>query len=665
MGFGKLGRLLATTITVITLQPLPVLAQTSLPIELTSPSSPADRPFSYLDPCFKQDSLLAIISTQYADAGWFDQALQLNETIREEKAKGSARVHIADRLAAAGQVDRALQLIETIPPLSLSPITFQLGNLRTLGLQAIAVRVAARNPEQALQIAAQIPDSFDRAVTLFNLATQQAKAGQVAEADRLFAQAFQLVKTNRARPMLAGDIGLQSQLQIITQQLLEANQPDRALQVVQVVFDDFSRDMLLTEIGVKLARTGQIDQALQITPKLQQFGKEAILFEVIEQLLKAKQIDRALQVAQSLPPDSSQGFKLSQIAEKLAQAGQIDRALQVARGIQRDRIGRAVALANIGVAVAESGQLDRALQIAAEVPLDDLKLNVQAEVAAQRIKTGQIDQALKQIRQIQSLASRSHVLSRVAKPLLDAKQPARAESVLAEALKLAQGLKNPQEKAQALRSVAIAQARIGQYRAAGPLAQTISNAGVKRQTFRRLTEIALKEKQFHAVLDLTAFVPDTSLKAEMLLKVVNAFVQAKQYDRALEVLAQIDNRWEIAQTDFNYTEIWSGMAVKAEVMAAITLKLVEAGLPEQAVLVAQQVPADTNKAIVLATLAVRLTQSGQRDRAESLFTQAIKLARTGNLTTGETAQSNRMIQQICRSRTQPIKPIKPTPGSNR
>jgi tetratricopeptide (TPR) repeat protein len=447
-------------------------------------------------------------------------ALETARSVRNEYMRAAAIGGVAVASGEAGSIAEALRLVRAIDNKSLRRLQIRevAWQLRSLALARgeDGVIVAALKEVEALEEEEPPPSFFTgvHAASEFGpplgiIVTAQARADKISEAlqvarsikdkmsrtEVIAAVAVEVAIAGKIRHSLeiVQSIEDHSERRLVLDRLLEpkslsplmmmpsiderpgkVEELGEAATIATALPDDEQRSMAVGIIARAHAAAREIDEALALMPLINHQKARFLALVAIAKAqaragLSAQSIasfDQALKIAQTFLPRDRY---LRELAIAQAKAGQIAEALRVVQSIEGTMStagytstvnGRNVdhyrrwALYEIAYAQAKAGLLAEALQTARSIELPGEILGSGLGVVAEGLaESGHTDEALSAAEAMDP-NRRAHVLARIAKSLA-------AAGRLAEALQIGRNIGLPKDRADALVSIAAAQARAG------------------------------------------------------------------------------------------------------------------------------------------------------------------------------------------------------------
>ncbi len=524
------------------------------------------------------------------DLSLLDEALELARTVEGDSALGA----VVNALAQLGRLDEAESVVRSIER-----------GKRVSGWYNLVVPLAeAGRIENAIMAAREIEDDWNRARVLRKLAEVCLTPGKERYADLVFEEAEKAARAITKGQDQAGALA------VLTKLLAQSGRYERALQIadslkagwrcVQAlmyiagalevagidgagsVFDKAHRvkeeiqdqeelneaeavsAMALTDIGC-------FDKARAAALAIQDPHKRASqLHGLASALLRKRLFEKAGEVAHSIEDDVERNMALTESALALGVAGRLDEGLEKAREIQNEA-GRAIALRELAVALDKAGDeragpvFDMAME-SAHVPQSSKVLNWAFEMAT--ITSGFL--------RSESAPATVHPLARLALSMVRLGRYDRARKEINAIL-------NPDERASALKEMALELAQLGD-----------SRARLLFDEARGLVRVTQDQQSWDMALS----------------KLAPALAKARHFNEARVTANAIQNHW---------------MADDAR--QELAKALVYAGRTEEAIEVARSIGAGYRQVEALSDLGMLLRKGGDK-RTEALLDEAKELAFT-------------------------------------
>lgn len=456
-------------------------------------------------------------------------------------------------------------------------------HVKSKALSRVAQVLAQTQPDRALEIAQQIPETKYKARTLLDVAQVLVKAGNDGQAREIFGQALEILHCN-VREDIPSDIAVE-----IVHSLAKSGEFERAMAVVAEVVDptfyfkawarlvvaitavDKGRAMeifcrMLEELPwarskaaaildtihmltsakdlaspEHLARILEIAQFLEDGDKMDVFPQFACLLhqgdvhpEIMENLLYA---------VKNLALDWDRANTLAAIATELAQKGEVKTALEIVGTIQHD-LYRDKTMFHIARATAKLHNWDIAIATAGIIKNAGYKSQAWAEIAIHLAMAGEFDRALAMAEKIPFSTPKTRALSQIGHAL-KTKNPTRAAEIFSRALATAE---NAADKSQPLAEVAIAMAQDGELMRSLEITDRIDAENPKREVLRAVSrEIAHvgekeeKRQLLDKVLQIAKSLQNRKYRGEALAAVAEALGTAQEFYEALAVASSIDS----------------------------------------------------------------------------------------------------------------------------
>ncbi len=406
------------------------------------------------------------VARHYAKAGRYDEAMELIGTISNASRKEEALYRLVEAHAEAGHFEQAKQIAESIqaPDLKCSA--------------ACVLAESLRLPDQAKEIldqVRQVTDSIANAYEKSNLQSQLGdgyftvaatyiELGKYQQAEDIattiswskrapyilaliadkYAESQQFDKARAFAEGIQDSAGKASALASIGKRYAEAGRFDDAMRIVERLQEFWNKDEVLTAIAAKHAQSGHFDQAVQVANSIhiQSLEKKREAFiKIITESTKAAQLAKAMQIAQDIQDPYSKSEALAIIAESYAKAGQLDPALLHIASTIEDASRKSFALGSIADKFAEARHFDLALQFARTIEDSSMKATVLAQISGKYFEAGQFEEAaqiLDEVKQIETTIENPYFKSARLEAIADryekAGQTDKAIEVLSQAI---------------------------------------------------------------------------------------------------------------------------------------------------------------------------------------------------------------------------------------
>lgn len=314
-----------TTKTVVTLQELANAPITHEPRLEGIPLSCRLKYAQTISDNFGQAYELSDIARTYAEFGFYDQALSIHGFLINRSSGNSITGDLIALFAEREQFDQAIQLVE-------EEIT---SSAKADWLTIVAQEAAQANRvDIALELANSIQDPVGvyKAKILAEIAANYAKSGQQDKADRFFEQSLKLVDSKAGA------------LFNIAESFANARDYEKALELLNTAREQ-SRgkevDIAVTETSLRIARIAiddkqfesankALSQALKVASPPSAFRTDSSwLTEIAVRYAEMGQLDQALDVAQSIDEDSRRLEALLIVAKQYWKIGQLDQANRI------------------------------------------------------------------------------------------------------------------------------------------------------------------------------------------------------------------------------------------------------------------------------------------------------------------------------------------------
>ncbi|WP_127086866.1 tetratricopeptide repeat protein [Dulcicalothrix desertica] len=325
----------------------------------------------------------ASVSLKYADAGKFDQAIQLVKRMQHDLIPQQTKVAIAAKLAEKKQYNRAIQLVQSI------------------------------NNETG---------STEKARGLAIIGRQYAKAGNKQQADRLFSQALKYARS--FAPELQN-----YPLAYIAIEYAAANRFTEALQLANRIKDEDSKATALSGIAIEYAKLGNFNKGIQLAQTITGEYERSKALESIASQATISQLPQLQKLALAIKDDAYKAPALAAIAKRYINLGQIEPALNLEKTIVTTDPGGS-AYYELPGAYASKQRFDNAIKLVNQMQGNEWQDIARASVILEYARNKQYDKAQNLINPITSQASKNKAIQALAQGYAEAGQYQRAAEVL-------------------------------------------------------------------------------------------------------------------------------------------------------------------------------------------------------------------------------------------
>jgi tetratricopeptide (TPR) repeat protein len=383
---------------------------------------------------------LFIVAHALAEAGRFDEALELSRSIQYEEERNAALAHIAVMEVQTGGIVASLRRILATGDASLRSKMLQqvleglagndiLHSLLTVGHnEGVPVRprhmeaAAAADLAEALSRAGAIGDMKDRAVALGIVAIAQAQSGAFSDA---LATAFSSPDPEARYFSLWGIATLATQAGRSAEAKFAFSEAATTAKTVNGKPDDPGlRDERLSPLAIGMARAGLVEEALDVVGEMEgnlsnsSFGVDG-------------------RIANS---DYERRWALYAIAEAQARRGAVADAVATQRGIEREgeQLGHAVGVVALGFA--EAGRVAEAVSLMRS-ETGRWKNDTLFAIAQKQVVAGRYAQALQVVEAMEDDDDKAAALATIARAQSRAGLNADATATYAGALRMMQSMR--------------------------------------------------------------------------------------------------------------------------------------------------------------------------------------------------------------------------------
>jgi len=447
-------------------------------------------------------------------------------------------------------------------------------------------------------------------------------------------------------------------------QLAEAGQFEEAAKIAEGIADPRDQARAIRDVVLAHLERDGLDPAKRLADVNDLILKISRDPEIIAELIigvaewLAKQgepshalgtLVRAEGFAKLIGDKSQKGEAMWTIAGQYLTLGEIDRAKAMTDLIE-DKFWKAAVQSDVSLALADAGDFFDAEQVAAAI--DDAEIIERVEAFARLgeilAAAGQVDEARRVVDRIPHVGAQVRALAKVAALVAKADE-AKANAVFAEADALATGIVDPEDQAEAFKTLAVQLAEAGWFdRADAVLARLIAKEASAYMISRGLEEIAQSlwdagqkaaATQHLGKAELfTAMTEYPGGKSFHLLDISHIYIAFGQHDAAERVAAGIENAMHraVALSDIGVALAEIGQPAEAARIAAVISEiegaegwrgegpanianaLAAAGEVAAAEAVAEGIVETYWRANALAQVAIALAKRGQLSEAERI-----------------------------------------------
>jgi hypothetical protein len=457
----------------------------------------------------KRAEALWALAVALAEAGLYIKAEEIARSIEDDFTRANALSVLAVELARVGNPNVKQIFFEATQ----SAQGIEDDNQRTHAMVALAAMLNEAGDLNAKQIFAEaeqtarsIEGDFTRAYALRDLAVAMAKAGN-PNAKQIFFEA-----TQSARGI--EDYGMRGRvMRGLTVALVEVGYYAEAEQIARGIEDDYYRAYALSDLAGALAKAGNTsaekifaEAALSARGADRGYRRSYTLRDIAVALAKAgdPNADQIFAEAITHKQDTSDNSvyasagasALHALAVALVGVGHYTESVQIAQDIKKDR-ERAYALGEVAVSLAKVGDPNakqifaEAVQSARSMVSDNLRAYVLRDLAVEMAKIGDPNakqifaEAAQSARGIEHNERRAFTLSDLAGAMAKAGD-LNARQIFAEAIALKQNARDTSVRTSALRDLTVMLAGIGRYSEAAQSTRDIEKNDERAYALRDL-----------------------------------------------------------------------------------------------------------------------------------------------------------------------------------
>jgi tetratricopeptide (TPR) repeat protein len=509
----------------------------------------------------KRAQAFGAIAEEMARARMFDQDLKVAEGIEDAWGRAEALRKIAEEMARARVQEetlwrQALQVAKEI----------KIAGGRAKALKAIAEGMAKAGMfEQALQVAEGIEDAEKRAKALREIVGEMAKAG-------MFDQALQVAER------IEYEWEHIEALRVITERMAREGLAEQALEVAERIEDEFNQAWVLEGIAEGITKVHMFGQLLKTVERIKnELMRSRPLRAIVERMAKEGMFEQAIKVAERILDTEEMEKALREIAEQMIKAGMFEQALEVA-----ERIGysenRAKMLKAIAKGMAKEGMIERAIKVAEMVAETNAAIigififdeeEVLREIAEEIAGDGIFEKALEIGKRIKNANERAKALSSIAERMAKVGMVEQAQEVFEQALRVIESIETAELRAKALEAIAEGMAKARMFEEALKVAERIAeDLWWRAWAMEAIAKEIAGARMFNQALQLAEKIKDAPSRARAFEAIVKEMAEAEMFDQALQVaerMQKIGNAW-----------------LRAEALRAIAEGMVKARMVERA-----------------------------------------------------------------------------------
>ncbi len=317
------------------------------------------------------DESLLNRASEYAEAGYYDLAVEIITEVNHPVMTPIAMVEVAGHYAKAGEDEQATKVLN-----------------------------------QALEMAQRIDEAEYRTLTLRGIASHLIQAGQTEQVPQVLERVLESVSAiNEAQSRDYAALKL-SHMLAIARQFAEVGQERRASELL---------DQSLPKIRTLADKPFALEKTLNLV-------ETAVQYAALEQKNRAVEtLAEARTLAQAIEEPQTRSHAIAWVADGYAEIGDFEQAQQIARSI-KSVSHQEQALRGIAIAYAKAGYSEQAVKLAKSIGSPNVTFG---EIVRQYLQSGQYDQAFEIVQQ----SNVKTLLSDVAVGYVEAGQPERAIAI--------------------------------------------------------------------------------------------------------------------------------------------------------------------------------------------------------------------------------------------
>ncbi|NER37933.1 MAG: CHAT domain-containing protein [Oscillatoria sp. SIO1A7] len=410
--------------------------------------------------------VLATLASTYVEAGAYDAAFQVINTIQDEGFRTDRLIHLALNYDRDGNGEKLKETLELIlPPTEAIADSYQRGrSLAQLALmyaEAGEKQEALKLLERVRDLAATMKDAPPKVGVLIAGASSYAKAGDGENAEKMLLEARDIAQT------LSDHFVIGYALVKIASGYIEAEREEEAYLTIKAIEEASAsgwvvpylaaRNEALVQMAIQYAAREKFDRAVEIARAIDPLSdsqqvdlrtrqpivnfegnpdRDNALAGIALEYAKAGRVEDALRVVASLENESKQPQLLLEIAQYYLERGENKQAKKVAESISALPAFPTVMLGLTAVEYAEAGIFDVALELAEAIPVGNfleaqVQIGAAERIAVQLAAAGQYRQAKETAETIEDCGVRSKVLLEIATFQAEEGQEDKAREILA------------------------------------------------------------------------------------------------------------------------------------------------------------------------------------------------------------------------------------------
>ncbi len=445
------------------------------------------------------------------------------------------------------------------------------------------------------------------------------------------------------------DLFIRTELTIdLAEQLARVGEYDGAVEVARSIEADYQQQYALGRAAVQAIANGDIDAVAEILPNItssnelmnlsmflseagefdlalqaaDRGGGEAALSRIAADLARSGQIDRALEIADLVTDNPGFGIAwhseaLAEIAVSLARSGDNSKARTLALEIP-DAETRAIALTRIAIAFDEAGETVLARVILAHSQLrlrqhildDRLRDNALLGMGEATLEAGKIDWAQRISEEVSEQIYRTWIWVKIAIFLGENGSSDASDSYFVRARENLNRFDNSHLSLNVVRAgIIIELSQAGYIHLAREFSRTIEHKMVRVFQLQYLARMAgdrddleLAEDLLDEALNFNETIEDSRSQSASLFTIVEAFTYLKQFDRALEIARSVPKIGD----------------ERASTLRMVAGEIAESGDVDRAIEVANDIENETWRRITFSEVASKIAFAGRISEALAL-----------------------------------------------
>lgn len=381
--------------------------------------------------------------------------------------------------------------------------------------------------------------------------------------------------------------------------LAEIGDRDRLVEIVNAIENPDVRRQILAELGLRLAKKGEIEFARNL---LENERNIRLFAEIFRNLIAEENTDRAWEWVQLANGEDNRILLL--FVEAAIANQQYDRAWEILQTLDSELL-RSISLRGLAFGFAEGGRGDRILEIVDILENNETKQDFTLLAALALAENGQPKQALDIVPRLERDINRVHALGAIGLKFIENGERDRGERQFDRLRALLPKLEANAQTNSVLSNLSTYLARGEEFSLALELSDRISNPSTKTETLFYIARSLGEAGKFSRAIELTLEIDVSGLRENVLQQVAINLAKHDRSDRALSLLRSFTN------TDETLKDIATILAEKEQFDRALD--------------VAENIQSMELKTITLGAIAFHLHHNQRLETARAILQQTFQL----------------------------------------